>query len=165
MNKYRGRLQKPLIFHNYNGKYYCFMNHVFSITINKDTKQQLSLLLKNQSLSITFLVTLVYAKCHKNKTLDLWYSIFSLSNGISYPCIRGRSFTAILNVSDKNGGLLVTTPKIEDFKDCVDSCNLTQIYHKGSPFTWLNESTGDDCILRRWIDYFIMLNFRMCLLS
>lgn len=43
INKSRGRLQMPLMFHNYNGKIWYFENNGFNVIIKKDTEQLLSL--------------------------------------------------------------------------------------------------------------------------
>ncbi|KAG5610941.1 hypothetical protein H5410_022222 [Solanum commersonii] len=43
INRYRSRLQMPLMFHDYNGKIWLFVNHGFTTTLISDTKQQSSL--------------------------------------------------------------------------------------------------------------------------
>ncbi|KAG5610650.1 hypothetical protein H5410_021931 [Solanum commersonii] len=143
------RLQMPLMFHNCNGKIWLFVNHGFTATLISDTNQQLSLNLCSQTLGISFLTTIVYAKCDKNLRMDLWGDILSLSNGISMPWILGGDFNAVLNGVEKIGGIPVVAADVEDFNNCVEACDVLQIQYKGSPFTWWNGRAGDDCIFER----------------
>lgn len=50
INKYRARMQIPHMFHSCKGKIWCFINYGFSISVESDTNQQLSLLLHNNSI-------------------------------------------------------------------------------------------------------------------
>lgn len=69
-----------LMFNNYNGKIWVFVNHDFSKTFVSDSDQQLSLILCNLSVDLSFLVTIVYAKYDRNMRFELCDSLLSLSN-------------------------------------------------------------------------------------
>lgn len=55
----------------------------------------------------------------------------------------------VLSAEEKIGGLPVEGSDYEDFKTCIESCDLAQVKFKGSPFTWWNEWAGNDCIFER----------------
>ncbi|KAG5570769.1 hypothetical protein H5410_060535 [Solanum commersonii] len=50
---------------------------------------------------------------------------------------------------EKNGRLPVQDVDHEDFDICIHSCELAEIQFKGSPFTWWNRRTENDCIFER----------------
>ncbi|KAG5575996.1 hypothetical protein H5410_056130 [Solanum commersonii] len=131
INRYRSRLQMPLMFHNCNGKIWLFVNHGFIATLISDTEQQLSLNFCSQTLGISFLVTIVYAKCDKNLMMDLWDDILSLSNGISRPWILEGDFNVVSNGAENLGGIPVVAADVEDFNNCVEACDALQIQYKG----------------------------------
>lgn len=72
INKYKTRIQMPLVFHNYSIKKLFFVNHVFKVNIISDTKQRISCQLSEISSGLCFMVTIVYAKCDGNLWLELW---------------------------------------------------------------------------------------------
>lgn len=130
INKYRGRFQISFMFHNYNNKIWCFVNHRFTVTLMKDTKQLISLYIHDQYIGTSNLVTLIYAKCDRVQRLDLWDSILSRANGNSDPWIIGGDLNLVVYASNKIGGLLVTYAETKEFKDCIENVERTQIQHK-----------------------------------
>lgn len=55
----------------------------------------------------------------------------------------------ILNGEEKIGGLPVVNVDSDDFKTCIESCDLIQIPYKGSLLTWWNGRAGNDCFFER----------------
>lgn len=58
----------------------------------------------------------------------------SISNGNVSPWLVGGDFNVVLNKEEKIGGV-VTASDVEDFHDCIETCELFQVQHKGIPFT------------------------------
>ncbi|KAG5601718.1 hypothetical protein H5410_033088, partial [Solanum commersonii] len=83
------------------------------------TDQQLTLNLKHQTQQHTFYVTIVYAN------------------------------VVLLKEYQKIGGLPVEDIDHEDFDCCIETCELSKVQYKGSPFTWWNGRAGSDCIFER----------------
>ncbi|KAH0695094.1 hypothetical protein KY290_021279 [Solanum tuberosum] len=100
-------------------------------------------------MDLKFTVTIFYAKCDKEQRRNLWVNLYSLSTGMTTPWIVGADFNVVLNGEEKIGGLPVTAADIEDFRNCIESSDLSQISFKGCPFTWWNGRAGDDCIFER----------------
>lgn len=101
----------------------------------------------------------MYAKCDASRRMELWDDIYSLANGMSSPWLIGGDFNVVLSGEEKIGGLPVVDSDHEDFRTCIESCELAQVHFKGSPFTWWNGRSGSDCIFER-LDR-ILLNFEM----
>uniref|UniRef100_M1DHQ7 AP endonuclease/reverse transcriptase n=1 Tax=Solanum tuberosum TaxID=4113 RepID=M1DHQ7_SOLTU len=135
--------------HNSNGKIWIFSNQGYEVTVESSSEQQLTVLLQNQPLSLSFYVTIVYAKCDSIQRLELWDELFSIANRMDKPWIIGGDFNVVLNSEEKIGGLPVRDADCEDFKTCIESCDLAQVKFKGSPFTWWNGRDGNDCIFER----------------
>ncbi|KAH0708725.1 hypothetical protein KY284_010152 [Solanum tuberosum] len=62
---------------------------------------------------------------------------------------QGGDFNVKLNSEEKKGELLVVDADYEDFKNCIEFCDLVQVQFKGSPFTWWNGKVGKYCIFER----------------
>ncbi|XP_059281373.1 uncharacterized protein LOC132035072 [Lycium ferocissimum] len=105
--------------------------------------------LQKENSGKVLVTTSVYAKCDANERLELSDSIYALSNNMNYPLLVGGDFNVITNKEEKIGGLPVYHTKFEDFAFCMNSCELTEVEFRGSPFTWWNGRAGDDCIFKR----------------
>lgn len=105
--------------------------------------------MENQSAGIIVVITLVYEKCSQIKIMLLLDSLGSLNDSMNEASLVGEDFNVIRNIKEKLGGLPVTFEEIIDFSHCISTCNLDEIPFKGSKFTWWNDRTDGDCILRR----------------
>lgn len=149
INRYKHRLKTPSAFNNLNGKIWVFTNHGFEATVVSNTDQQITLKVQNQSSVCSFFVSPVYAKCDREQRIDLWGEIYSLASAMNCPWLVGGDFNVVLNGKEKIGGLPVTAVDCDDFRSCIESCDLYQCPFKGSPFTRWNGRVGDDCIFER----------------
>ncbi|KAG5631789.1 hypothetical protein H5410_003506 [Solanum commersonii] len=139
INKYRRRLRMPMVTHNINGKIWVFTNRGYDVTIVKNTEQQLTVLMLDQNSTFSFYATFVYAKYDSIHRLDIWDDLYQLCGGIDRPWLIGGDFNVVLNGEKKIGGLPVVAIDYEDFKTCMESCDLSQVNFKESPFTWSND--------------------------
>ncbi|XP_060170505.1 uncharacterized protein LOC132601442 [Lycium barbarum] len=94
-------------------------------------------------------VTMVYAKCDEVETVNLWDCLCNISATMSMPWLIGGDFNVILNEEEKIGGLPVFPQEYKDFACCVNSCELSEVNFKGSPFTWCNGRINGECIFKR----------------
>lgn len=81
-----------------------FSNQGYEATVESNSEQQLTVLLQNQSLSLSFYVTIAYAKCDSTQRLKLWEELFSISNRMDRSWIIGGDFNVVLNPKEKIGG-------------------------------------------------------------
>lgn len=134
---------------NSNGKIWLFTYHDIEATIIRDTDQQLTVKLVNQTLAQSFYATIVYVKCEVDQRLSLWEDIYSISNDMDRPWLIRGDFNVILNDKEKIGGLPIQDADHEDFDYCIETCDLTRVNFQGSPFTWWNGRAENDCIFKR----------------
>ncbi|XP_059284804.1 uncharacterized protein LOC132038098 [Lycium ferocissimum] len=130
-------------------KYVFFFNENIDVDILEDTAQQITVKLFFQELHKNMVVTMVYAKCDEVERVNLWDCLCNLSATMSMPWLIGGDFNVILNEEEKIGGLPVFPQEYEDFACCVNSCELSEVNFKGSPFTWWNGRTNGECIFKR----------------
>lgn len=135
IDRYRSRIQMPWVFHNYSGKIWCFINQGFDAQVVMDTDQQITHQLKDHNNGNDFLITTVYVKYDRGQRHQLWDNLYSISDGFNIPWLVGRDFNVILYGAEKIGGMPVVSNDVEDFQNCIDSCELAQVQYKESPFT------------------------------
>lgn len=58
-------------------------------------------------------------------------------------------FNVVMNEKDKLGEPTIYPLEYENFALCLYSCELGEINSKGSPFTWWNSRTDDQCIFKK----------------
>ncbi|XP_075097852.1 uncharacterized protein LOC142175172 [Nicotiana tabacum] len=76
---------------------------------------------------------------------------FIICNGkdMDAPWLVRGDFNVIWDEEEKFGGLLVSLNEIDDFRHCINTCNLFDLGFKGSIFTWWNGRVEEDCIFKR----------------
>ncbi|XP_060211660.1 uncharacterized protein LOC132639209 [Lycium barbarum] len=84
-----------------------------------------------------------------NDRIELWDSLTYLASDMTTPWLVGGDFNVVVDEEEKYGGLPVSVAEVEDFRCCIQSCNLTDLGYKGSIFTWWNGRGRDDCIFKR----------------
>ncbi|XP_059313352.1 uncharacterized protein LOC132064401 [Lycium ferocissimum] len=149
IQQYRRRIGMPYANSNCNGKIWFFVNENVDVEILQDTTQQITVKLYFQQFDKHMVTSLVYAKCDSIERLALWDSLYCLADGMIDPWLIRGDFNVILNEEEKIGGLPVLPQEYEDFAFCINSCDLTEISFKGSPFTWLNGRVDRECIFKR----------------
>ncbi|XP_070033112.1 uncharacterized protein [Nicotiana tomentosiformis] len=93
--------------------------------------------------------------------LELWDNLYYLASDMELPWLVGGDFHVILNEEEKIGGLPVYPPEYEDFAFCVNSCELFDTGHTGSPFTWWNGRANEECIFKRLDTIFVNQQFNL----
>ncbi|XP_059285640.1 uncharacterized protein LOC132039116 [Lycium ferocissimum] len=149
IHQYRIRISMPYANSNCNRKIWFFVNDNIDVEILEDTSQQVTLKLFFEELDKTMVVTLVYAKCDAIERLSLWDSMYCLADSMTAPWLIGDDFNVILNEEENIGGLPILPQEYEDFAFCINSCELSEISFKGSPFTWWNGRADQECIFKR----------------
>ncbi|XP_060194932.1 uncharacterized protein LOC132624122 [Lycium barbarum] len=136
-------------YYNASGKNWFFINTDIDVDIVWDDSQQISYKLTFQQMNKIMFVTMVYEKYDAMERLTLWNSLYVLADGMVAPWLIGGDFNVILNEEKKIGGLLVFPSEYEDISFCINSCELSEVGFKGSPFTWWNGRSDGQCIFKR----------------
>ncbi|XP_019244275.1 PREDICTED: uncharacterized protein LOC109224143 [Nicotiana attenuata] len=61
----------------------------------------------------------------------------------------GGDFNVIWDEEEKFGGLPASLNEVDDFRHCMNTCNLTDMGFKGCIYTWWNGRAKEDCIFKR----------------
>ncbi|XP_070045450.1 uncharacterized protein [Nicotiana tomentosiformis] len=69
---------------------------------------------------------------------------------MTLPWIVGGDFNVIWDEEEKFGGLPVHINEVDNFRHCVNTCNLFDLGFKGSIYTWWNGRAEEDCIFKRF---------------
>jgi len=119
LNRYNRRLKMSKGYAKSNGKIWLFVNHGFDVTEVRNSEQQLSILIKNQTSNLIIWVTIVYAKCDTTQRIELWEELSQIVDGLDHPWIIRGNFNVVLNGDEKIDGLPVMGHEIEDFQNCI----------------------------------------------
>ncbi|XP_070008075.1 uncharacterized protein LOC142165179 [Nicotiana tabacum] len=149
LETYRTELGIPQAFVNISNKVWTFVEKDYDVEVIIGIEQHLTLRLLNNQSHKEFIVTLVYAKYDAIERIELWYTMYSLASDMTLPWLVGGDFNVMVDNEEKFGGRPVSLNEIEDFRHCINTCNLFDLGFKSSIYTWWNERTDDDCIFKR----------------
>ncbi|XP_070031969.1 uncharacterized protein [Nicotiana tomentosiformis] len=149
LERYRRKIGFTQAIANVSNKIWAFIDEVFDVTVMYDMVQQLTLRLFHTETHVELILTLVYAKCDAIERIELWDSMYAMARDMTVPWIVGGDFTVIWDEEENFGGLPVSLNEIDDFRHCINTCNLFNLGFKGSIFTWWNKRADEDCIFKR----------------
>ncbi|XP_075103684.1 uncharacterized protein LOC142178250 [Nicotiana tabacum] len=72
-----------------------------------------------------------------------------MASDMTVPWLVGGDFNMIWDEEEKFGGLPVSLIEVDDFRHCINTCNLTDLGFKGIIFTWWNGRSEEDYIFKR----------------
>ncbi|CAN1183343.1 hypothetical protein LINPERHAP2_LOCUS36454 [Linum perenne] len=83
-----------------------------------------------------FFLTAVYGRPSVTERVNLWANIRRLSVSMDVPWVVAGDFNAMLQSRDKRGGAHFSRNQNQDFIDCCDISNLSDVRLQGPSFTW-----------------------------
>ncbi|XP_026404153.1 uncharacterized protein LOC113299323 [Papaver somniferum] len=104
------------------------------------TKQSITVKVKE------VLVTRVHAACLTVDRRSLWKDLKNI-NELKLPCLVIGDFNVVLSCEEKKGGRQPLKVAMQDFRDCIEYCNLIQSPRTGIKFSWFNNRVGKKRIL------------------
>ncbi|XP_019263812.1 PREDICTED: uncharacterized protein LOC109241529 [Nicotiana attenuata] len=149
LERYRSRIGFAQAIANVSNKIWAFIDEIYEVTVMYNMVQQLTLRLHHTETHVDFVLTLVYAKCDATERIELWDSLYYIAADMTVPWLVGGDFNVIWDEEEKFGGLPVHINEIDDFRHCINTCNLSDLGFKGSIFTWWNGRAEEDCIFKR----------------
>ncbi|XP_060182863.1 uncharacterized protein LOC132612790 [Lycium barbarum] len=135
--------------HNVNGKIWIFVDAEIQVEIMRDTEQLLSCRFTHLGDGQELVLTVVYASTDRTGRIALWEDLYDMSSHITIPWLVGGDFNVITDDIEKFGGLPVQFAETEDFRQCIDICQLMDLGFTGSMFTWWNGRSDEACIFKR----------------
>ncbi|XP_060190319.1 uncharacterized protein LOC132619425 [Lycium barbarum] len=97
----------------------------------RDTEQLLSTHLGDGQ---ELVITVVYASTDRSGRIALWEDLYDMYSHITIPWLVGGDFNVITDDIEKFGGLPVQFAETEDFRQCIDICQLMDLGFTGSMF-------------------------------
>ncbi|XP_070021012.1 uncharacterized protein [Nicotiana sylvestris] len=149
LERYRNKIGLAQAISNVSNKIWAFIDEVFEVTVMYNMVQQLTLRLFNTESHVEFVLTLIYAKCDAFERIELWDSLYAMARDMDAPWLVGGDFNVLWDEEEKFGRLPVSLNEIDDFRHCINTCNLFDLGFKGSIFTWWNGRVEEDCIFKR----------------
>ncbi|XP_019257605.1 PREDICTED: uncharacterized protein LOC109235806 [Nicotiana attenuata] len=149
MEWYRRKIGMLQAFSNVSNKIWVFVDEDHGVDVMINMEQQMTMKLTNLDTQISFIVTFVYARCDAIERIELWDSMYYLARDMTLPWLVAGDFNVIWDEEEKFGGLPISMNEVNDFRHCVNTCNLSDLGFKGSIFTWWNGRAEDDCIFKR----------------
>ncbi|XP_070048975.1 uncharacterized protein [Nicotiana tomentosiformis] len=149
LERYRRWIDFAQAMVNVSNKIWASFDEKCDVTVLFDIEQQLTMKLFDTEENKEFILTLVYAKCDHIARIELWDTLYSLANDMSIPWLVGGDFNIIWDEEEKFGGLPVSLNEVDDFRHCINTCNLFDLGFKGSTYIWWNGRAEEDCIFKR----------------
>nr|XP_009616442.1 uncharacterized protein LOC104108979 [Nicotiana tomentosiformis] len=144
LERYRMKIGFAQAIANVSNKIWAFIDEVFEVTILYDMVQQLILRLFHTETHVELILTMVYAKCDAIERIKLWDSLYAMARDMTVPCLVSGDFNVIWDEEETFGGLPVSLDEVDDFRHCINTCNLTDLGFKGSIYTWWNGRAEED---------------------
>ncbi|XP_016473910.2 uncharacterized protein LOC107795741 [Nicotiana tabacum] len=149
MERYRARIGLAQAVVNVSNKIWAFIDEIFEVTILYNMTQQLTLRLMHSETHVELILTLVYAKCDRIERIEQWDTLYAMASYMTVPWLVGGDFNVIWHEEEKYGALPVSLIEVDDFRYCINTCNLTYLGFEGSIFTWWNRRSEEECIFKR----------------
>ncbi|XP_074290732.1 uncharacterized protein LOC141617430 [Silene latifolia] len=142
---------------------------MFNVQILQYDAQFIHLLAMDLESRSHFTLTMVYAYNGTQERKELWDKLCQIKCQTQGPWVICGDFNTVLSPTERFGGHS-TEEEIEDFKHCVDECEVMDCPASGSLFTWCNKQDPstrcDRHKKRRSFKYFNMwsqsVDFKTC---
>lgn len=102
------------------------------------TEQEIHSMVKDLSLGVFWLLTIVYASPRFAERHLLWDNLALVANLHDLPWVIVGDFNKVLNVEEKFGGLVVDLHWALRFQDFLNYCRMIDLGFSGPEFTWSN---------------------------
>ena len=124
----------------------------FFVEIITHSEHSIHALVKVQSLSVSFLLTVVYDPPQFHKRKYFWEYLETLALHVSLPWVLLGDFNDMILDEEKLGGLLVNRTRMSAFRNCMDNCRLIDLAFHGPRYTWTNKSPCWHTTIRERLD-------------
>ena len=112
------------------------------------------------------LVSFVYASCCYQERRLLWDYLREVNGlGLDVPWLVAGDFNFVISCSEKKGGRPPRMLCMDEFRECIDGCSLTDVGFAGPVFMWSNNQSGRIAFLLGLIGVFCLLAVVMLMLG
>ncbi|XP_062112848.1 uncharacterized protein LOC133824003 [Humulus lupulus] len=121
---------------------------LFTVNISLCTAQVIHCVVHPRQKQDRFEVTFVYGFNEDKKRAQLWMDLEEISMQIQGPWIVMGDFNDILFSNERVGKGSTKSPT-QDFRDCVEKCNLEDLKYSGIFYTWNNKQKPEDRVFSK----------------
>lgn len=157
--------------HHDNGHIWIGWNPVlWNVTPLKTEDQHVACEVTCLSNNEKFLVSFIYALNSAVQRRSLWHSLSQFHDYINIssaclPLIALGGFNVCLNINENCGGSSAITSGMTEFRDCINSLSLVDLYYTGQFLTWWDKRNIQKKLDRAlvnpaWLDSFRNSNAR-----
>ncbi|XP_026451256.1 uncharacterized protein LOC113351500 [Papaver somniferum] len=116
------------------------------------------------------MVTVIHAASITADKIVLWEEMIEISQ-MNYPWMIIRDFNVVLSYDEKVEGRRPLRVSMQDFRDCLESCNLIQSTRTGIKYSWCNNRVGKKRILcdlykafynLKWLEKYDGWSYKVC---
>ncbi|CAI9105548.1 OLC1v1004487C1 [Oldenlandia corymbosa var. corymbosa] len=137
LDEIRRELTFDRCFSSCTSKIWVFYQDDFAVSVLENHEQVLHIEIHSRSFPETFHVSVVYAKSTKQAWQILWTNLAAFRyHYASVPWMVGGDFNVIQSLEEYSGSSIQDHVAIEEFNDCIASCELFELLTVGEEFTW-----------------------------
>ncbi|XP_074300089.1 uncharacterized protein LOC141631299 [Silene latifolia] len=124
----------------------------FHVTLVQSSEQQITVDVTDIQSGVNFWFTVVYGSNSDTERLQLWQELQGIKDQCNIAWCVGGDFNAILHFNERVGSTVLWS-EIEDFRLCVEYCEMVDLKAQGSFYTWNNKQDTTTRVFSR-IDRF-----------
>ncbi|XP_074302744.1 uncharacterized protein LOC141634485 [Silene latifolia] len=126
----------------------------FQVQLLFSSQQQITVSITETCSRDTFWFTVVYGSNSDTDRIQLWQELKDIKDNCHEAWCVGEDFNNLLRFNERLGSPVLWS-ELEDFRKCVDYCELWDIQAKGSFYTWNNKQAPNTRVFSR-IDRFVI---------
>ncbi|XP_019256466.1 PREDICTED: uncharacterized protein LOC109234878 [Nicotiana attenuata] len=135
-----------------NGRIWVIWKQNLSVDVVQVQEQCIHCKVTDATNGRQIMLSVVYARNKAQERTRLWKELEAMGGVIQMPWIISGDFNTVL-CSDDRLGQPVTMNEIKDFKECIDTLQLSPVKTKGYFYTWCNKQQATDRVYSRidWV--------------
>ncbi|XP_075108929.1 uncharacterized protein LOC142180761 [Nicotiana tabacum] len=126
-----------------NGRIWVLWKTNLSVNIVQVHEQFIHYKVSDSVIGYQIMLTVVYARNKLQERTSLWCDLQLVGGQVQIPWLISGDFNNVLTTDDRLGQP-VTMNEVKEFKDCIDSIQLTPLKTKGCFYSWCNKQHADD---------------------
>ncbi|XP_060212076.1 uncharacterized protein LOC132639653 [Lycium barbarum] len=126
----------------YNGRIWLLWKSSIQLQVLSITEQLIHCKVEDNNNFNAFLIV-IYAKNDAQQRQTLWADLIQLDNSVQGAWLLSGDFNTLLSSGDRLG-FMVLPAETQEFRDCIDTLQLTPLNSKGWHFTFCNKQQAGD---------------------
>lgn len=120
----------------------------FQVDVKFTSPQCIHISVRSITFKYVFECTLVYAFNGANERRQLWEELRAIKKQVQGAWIVAGDFNCPLYKEDRIGSEVLFA-ELDDFRRCIDDCDLTDLTSIGCKYSWSNNQDGDNRVMSK----------------